>query len=176
MEDEVTFRPNEGQSVAATRDRFLDVLRSRRTAVMMLGMTGISSALFADIAWSEGASPHRLAVGIAEGALYGAGAMVVMWALSFAILPYRARRLFRQQRVGQGDYRWRWSREGIGLLTPNGEVRYAWSEIHRIVRGRSAFLLFFNDHHYLALPLEVLDAQQQRSFAAAAAGRSSQPS
>jgi YcxB-like protein len=168
VEGEVAFMPTESQSVAAARDWYFDVLRRRRTAVKMLCLIALSIALFGAIAVSDGRGLGDIAPWLVEGALYGAGVIVLIWLLSYALLPYRVRRLYRQHRVRHGEYRWRWSGEGVGILSPNGEVRYAWSEIHRIVRGRSAFLLYFNDRHYLALPLEVLDARQARAFAAAA--------
>lgn len=168
MEGETTYVPTEDQSVAATRDWYFDVVRRRRTVAKMLAMVVLWAALLGAVRWWFGDDDRGIVAGVAEGGLYGFGLLALLWTLSYALLESRARRLFRQHRVRQGAHSWHWSGDGFTFATPNGEVRYAWSEVHRLVAGKSAFLLFFNDRHYLALPRERLDSQQESSFVAAA--------
>jgi hypothetical protein len=168
VEDEATYTPSEDQSVDATRDWYWDVVRRPRTLVKGLVAGLVTGSLFGGVAWFFGDDLDGVAIGFGEGFAYGLAIFVLAWAGSYLLLPWRARRLFRQHRVRDGEHRWRWGAEGIAIATPNGEVRYAWSELHRLVEGRHAFLLFFNDRHYLGLPRAVLDPAQVESFRAAA--------
>ncbi|MEA3038234.1 MAG: hypothetical protein QOE79_747 [Sphingomonadales bacterium] len=169
MGNEVTYTPTEDQSVDAARDWYWHVLRRRRTAVKALAICLVCGALFAGISWFYGDDLDDVAIGFGEGFAYGVVLFVLVWAGSYLVLPWRIRRLFRQHRVREGDYRWRWGPEGISLATPNGEMRYAWSELHRVVEGRHTFLLFFNDRQYLGLPTAALDPAQIESFRAESA-------
>jgi hypothetical protein len=170
VQNEATYTPTEDQSVDAARDWYWHMIRRRRTAVKALAICLACGFLFAGVPWFYGDDFDGVAIGFGERFAYGLALFVLLMGGSYLLLPWRVRRLFRQHRVRDGDYRWRWGPEGIAFATPNGEMRYAWSELHRVVEGRHAFLLFFNDRQYLGLPRAVLDPAQVESFRAAAAG------
>lgn len=167
MEGETSYIPTETHSVEANRDWFRDSLRRPRTqaraAVLVLFM-GVWLGFFT---WLDGWDWREVLLGGVEGLGLGLCMVIVVWAGCYLTLGVRVRRLFRQIRVRDGPYRWRWGGEGIALTTPNGEVRYGWQELQRIVEGRHAILLFFNDRQYLALPREALGEAGEESFVAA---------
>jgi hypothetical protein len=169
VENEATYTPTEDQSIEATRDWYRDAIRRPSTLVRGLALCLVTGSLFAGVSWFFGDDLDGVGIGFGEGFAYGLAVFVLVRAGSYLLLPWRARRLFRQHRVREGEHSWRWGAEGMAIATPNGEVRYAWNELHRVVEGRHAFLLFFNDRHYLALSRSALDPAQIESFRAAAA-------
>jgi hypothetical protein len=173
VDGEASYIPTAGQSVEANRDWFLDSLRRPRTIARAAVLVLLMGLLLGFFAWLDGWDWRGIMSDFAEGIGLGLLVVVVVWGGCYLTLGVRVRRLFRQIRVRDGAHSWRWNCDGVALSTPNGEVRYAWRELHRIVEGRNAFLLFFNDRQYLALPREALDADGEKSFVAAMhAGRS----
>ena len=167
MEGEISYVPAEGQAIAATRDWYFDVLCRRRTLLKMIGLWLLMGAAFIPLLWTPEDGPQAVATTFAAGAVAAFAVTCVVWGLSYLLLRPRARRLFRQVKARQGVHTWRWSPDGFALTTPNGSVRYAWRELHGFAEGRNAFLLYFHERHYLALPRDVLTPAQQESFAAA---------
>ena len=167
MDGETSYTPTEAEAIAATRDWYFDMLRRRLTSAKAMIFPLLTGAAFLLLFWEPGDGPRSISTRFAEGAAFGVIALCAIWGLSYLLLVPRARHLFRQIKAREGLHRWQWDQVGFELTTPNGNVRYTWVELHRIVEGRHAFLLFFHDRHYIALPRGVLTPAQERSFVAA---------
>ena len=167
MDGETSYIPTAAQSVDANRDWFLDSLRRRRTLVRAAMLVLFLGAWLGFFAWLDGWDMPGVLTSFAEGVGLGLVVVAVVWTGCYLTLGVRVRSLFRQLRIRDGEYRWQWDGDGLSLTTPNGAVRYAWAELYRVVEGRRAFLLFFNDRQYLALPREALGDGREDSFVAA---------
>ena len=171
MTGEVCFTGCEADVVAASRDWFVDSLRRPRGrlriaavvgAVALAGMLGAAGD-----GDGEGSLARIAALSLAAGCVAAAAA----YGITYLLVPLRARRLYRQQKVRPQWYRFRWSDEGLHFESPNAQAHYAWPEFQRFRIGRSSLLLFFNDNSYLYLPWHVLTAEQSAELRALA-GRS----
>jgi len=89
------------------------------------------------------------------------GAAVVIILQRFLVLPYRARKLYRQTTIYDGKPTTvAWSEEGVILTTTRGTNRYGWSDFRRWHDGRSTVLLFLNDRQVFFLPRASFDAAE----------------
>jgi hypothetical protein len=161
---ETTYVPTPDQAVDAYRDWYIQDLRRPRTLRVGAMLAAIIAIVNSVASWAEGDTASRILMTSVGGAILGPVLVCAIWGANYFLIPWRMRRLLRQQRVKEGPHRWRWEPEGLALTSPNGQVSYAWTELHRLVEGRHAYLLFFNDAQYLALPREALDPMQDDEF------------
>ncbi|HEX5181871.1 MAG TPA: YcxB family protein [Allosphingosinicella sp.] len=164
MRGETSYTATAAQSIDASYDLMLYRLRRPRAALIFGGailFVGLSGAW---ASWKGGDGPQGIAgtflVGLGLGAIF----LSLFFGACLLLIPWRVRRLFRQMRTRGGPTCWSWDEEGIGASSANGNVRFAWSELYRVHRGRRTFLLFINDQRNMILPREALDAAQEQSL------------
>ena len=163
---EVTYDKSEEDLIGTYRDWFWVLLR-RSPVRRLMTLAAVCSMLLL-----AGYALNRADEG-SGWSLYGAAGGVVLvlpicWAVSYALLPGRARKLYRQQRTVDPSYTWRWSQEGLESSNATGENRYRWSGMHRWHDGRRSLMFFLNDAFVLYIPLRVLSAEQAEEIRALA--------
>ena len=83
--------------------------------------------------------------------------------MAFAFLfwmPYRARRLFRQQKVAHAPASLRFDSVGMESRTSHGHVSIPWSDLHGWKESRHLFLLYHSDALFTPVPKRCFSAEQ----------------
>lgn len=165
MAGEVAFTPTVEDYQEACRAHFMDAVRRPRFrwrwAIILVVFFIIGSGLGAllgpvDQAWIMGLA--YLVLGIIL--------IPIMLGVTLLLLPRKAARLFRQNRLQALEHRFTWNNEGAAYQTDKAYTRIEWGDYHRTCEGRRTFLLFVNDQLYQFVPKRVLTAAQIEEFRA----------
>ncbi|MGH6612891.1 YcxB family protein [Sphingomonas sp.] len=174
MPGETSFRPDVDDYIGAARVWYMHALRKRRFSVRLSIITALVAFGGVLITWDEPDLGYRLlfVLGMMAGFL---ALMTVLMLISYALLPRRATRLFRQQRTLENDFTVRWDGTGTDTRSDVGTSKIAWVDYHAWAEGPAAFILFLNDQLYHFIPKRVLSPEQlidlRSSIQAARAGR-----
>ncbi len=170
MAGEVTYQPTKTDYVAAHRDWFTRLIRSRARST--LASAALSAA--ATLAVLRFLAGDRLPVVLlvfGAGLLVGPAVLFFWWGLIYALLPRRAGRLFDQHRSLRKEVSYGWSDEGLSYRGANGSGRIAWEDLHRWAAGRYSFLFYLNDNLFHFVPRRVLSDAEATDLCSQAAGR-----
>jgi hypothetical protein len=167
MPGTMTMERNEADLLATHRDWFWANLR-RGWERRLLGYLGVIGLLIA-LGWAL----NRWVFDGLGWPLYGAAGGVVIavpvcWTLYWLLLPKRTRRLFRQQRLADPRFTWRWSEAGLETEGANGNSRHAWDELHRWHPGKRSLMFFLHDAFVLYIPRHRLTPEQDAELQALA--------
>ncbi len=167
MAGEVSFTPTESDYVAANRTWLLRELRRPRR-IMALSIVTLACAVLGGILATAGDGEISPTATVIVAGLVGAGAMAGIYIYSYALMPRRAGRLYRQQVTLQKPLHYGWSEEGITFRSANGAGSMAWADLHRWTDDRGMFLFFLNDQLFYFLPHRVLGPEQVADLRATA--------
>ena len=70
----------------------------------------------------------------------------------YVYIPWKARRVFRQQKSLQREYSMSWNADGIQTKNKNGENSSSWSEFIRWKENENLFLLYISDIQFYMFP------------------------
>ena len=138
----------------------------RRAIVFWLAMLGL--ALAALWLWFFGRriiSGSNLA-GLLGGCIGGVlGGVLATLGVRFLYVPWKARRVFRQQRSLQLPFELSWSEEGFVSRNEQGSYKTLWSDLVRWKENEQLFLLYISDAMFHILPKRAFpDAEAVSSF------------
>lgn len=86
--------------------------------------------------------------------------ILVLLLLPFLIVPWQARRMFRQQRSLQGELTFSWSDGGLHVVSEYGTFEIPWDHFVRSAESKTMFVLLESDRLYRPVPKRVLTTQQ----------------
>jgi YcxB-like protein len=167
---EVTYQLNEADYVAAQRDHLLRRMWSRGALASLASGAAAAATTLAVIGLLSGDGVRAAVVAAGAGLLLGPLAILVLWGVSFALLPKRARRLYRQHRSLQKEVSYGWSEAGLSYRSANGSGEIAWQDFHRWSEGPHAFLFYLTDqlfHFVIRRQLSETEAADLRNTASA---------
>jgi hypothetical protein len=153
---EVTCRPNEADYVAAQQDHLLRWIWSRRAIGSLAAGAAAAATMLAVIGLLSGDAAPAVVVAAGAGLLFGPLLILVLWGVSYALLPRRARRLYHQHRALQKEVSYGWSEAGLRYKSANGSGKTAWEDFHRWSEGRHAFLFYLTDNLFHFVPRRQL--------------------
>jgi hypothetical protein len=169
MAGEVTYQPTEADYVGAHRDWFINVIWSRRGLATIRTAALATAATLAVIGYLIGDSRPAVAVAFASGLLLGAFLILLCWGLSYALMPRRAGRLFRQHRALQKNVSYGWSDTGLTYRGANGSGQIAWEDMHRQAAGKHSFLFYLTENLFHFVPRRALSDSEAKDLEATAA-------
>jgi hypothetical protein len=76
--------------------------------------------------------------------------------LCLSYFAYRKRYLDSLKRFSSDECVFRFSDDGVEVVSSLGESRFKWQVVEKIWRFPEVWLLFFSKHHYTTLPLDDL--------------------
>ena len=161
MAGEVTYKVAERDYVAANRDWFRRAIVKRKAlirhavTVLAVFMLGVSISRGSESTFAM----RNLYIGLAMGCI-AICAVLLLYAINYALLPRRAGRLFRQQTAFQKPLKFSWSDEGMVQDSAHGTGTYAWRDLHRWTAGRENFMPYVNDQLYFIVPRRALNEEQ----------------
>jgi hypothetical protein len=80
-------------------------------------------------------------------------------------IPWKARRVFRQQKSMQAPATVAWDDNGIHARNDSGEYRHGWSDFIRWREGKTLFVLNLSDVMFLMVPKRAFpDEQTMKGF------------
>lgn len=165
---EVSYDKSADDLIGTYRDYFATTVRKRgtRQAILfaVLGAVIVAAGSRSDLTGTAGAAWVGAGVGLVL-------ALPTCWAVSWLLLPRRARRLYDQQRTRDVHWTWRWSEAGLESETATGSNRYGWRELHGWHDGKRTLQFFLNEAHFLYIPrhrLSPAQADELRDLAEAA--------
>lgn len=86
--------------------------------------------------------------------------VLVLLTLPFLVVPWQARRMFRQQRSLQGELALSWSDAGLHVVSEYGTFEIPWNHFVRFAENKATFVLLESDRLYRPVPKRVLSDQQ----------------
>ena len=119
---------------------------SMRKAVVVYSLNivavGAGWALWGLGAWS-------IAAGILGGVV---GGVVAGSIVSYIYVPWKAKRVFRQQKSLQREFTLSWDADGVRTKSENGAFSSNWSDFLRWKESETLFLLYLSDIQFLMIP------------------------
>ncbi len=122
-----------------------------------------------------------IVVGTYAGGLLSAGAaiggMVGMlgWLaiLFFIIIPYRAKRIFRQQKSLHLNHKFWWDNEMVFFQSEDSEGKIRWADFTKVKENRKMLLLYHSDTLFNLVPKHCFSTREDlEAFKACLSGRS----
>ena len=108
-----------------------------------------------------------LAVQLTSGAVLafaGLAWLLMIYALGYATIPGRARRLFRQSAAMQRPQTMAWSEAGIEHRSATGTATYPWSDLHGWSDRACGVMLYFNESLFALIPSHAMDGAARRDL------------
>ena len=97
--------------------------------------------------WGLGA--WSIAAGILGGVVGGViGGSIV----SYIYVPWKTKRVFRQQKSLQREFTISWDANGVRTKSENGEFSSSWSDFLRWKESEALFLIYLSDIQFLMIP------------------------
>jgi hypothetical protein len=151
MPGEATFSIDLADAVAANRLWF--GRRLWRPKILIVYLLYLAFCAVIGVALSPDQSDvSGLAITVAEMMLAATAMFVLLFGLSYLLLPRRAGRLFRQQRMLALPTTYTWSDENITQASAQAHVIYSWSDFHRQASSRDLLMLMQTEKSFLAFP------------------------
>jgi hypothetical protein len=91
-----------------------------------------------------------LSFGSAVGALVGLFGWLVL--LFFAIIPYRARRIYRQQKNLHRKHEFSWNEQFIHFHAEDYDGKIRWTDVMKARENRAVLLLYYSDSLFNLFP------------------------
>lgn len=159
MAGEVTYQPTERDYIAAAQASFTVQVRRRRVLRNWAVIATALAVLAAIVAWRN---PYwqQDPFGVLFLIGWGIFGYPLMIAVAYLFVPFRARRLFKQQKTARQPITWRWSDEAISYDRDSAQGRQNWADLYGWAKRGGTFLFFVNEIVALPLPLRVLTAAQ----------------
>jgi hypothetical protein len=79
----------------------------------------------------------------------------------YLYVPWKARRVFRQQKSLQREFELYWSDEGMRVKDTNGEYSSAWSDFVRWKEDDRLFLVYLSDIAFYMVPKRAFPASSE---------------
>lgn len=157
MTNEATFTPCAQDFVDVTRARFVRAVLGRRFAVKIAVLILTAPIAVIGIFMLLGVADHDAAYGAVLGSLGGTIALFVIIFGTYMLIPRRARRTFQQQKTAHTEMTVTWSTDALTLLTPFGETRYPWANLHGWAESRDTVLVLASDTMSYFIPRRALN-------------------
>jgi hypothetical protein len=97
-----------------------------------------------------------LAIEIAVAIAMAFAATFLIFAISYVLTPWRARRGFRENKLLQDEMRWHWDSEALQMTSPQANARIPWGMFHAWLDGAETVLLYQNQQLFHPLPKRLL--------------------
>lgn len=163
----ITFRPEAGDTVAVARGSFLHSMKRPkfywRMLLIILVAVGTGSAIILALGGPVTINALAFLVGIAICWL------TVALVAIYLLIPFRSKRLFRQQRSLAHDFTLEWDEDGLAQRWAGGAQRTRWTEYHDWFEDDRVICFGLNEQLYHFAPKRVLAAEQCADLRALAA-------
>ena len=126
---------------------------SKRKTIVVLLLT-VGAGVLGVVLWCQGA--WSIAGGIIGGLVGGAiGGSVVR----YGYIPWKAKRVFRQQKSLQRQFNLSWNADGVHVKDANGEYSSAWTDFVRWKEDDRLFLLYISDVMFYMIPKHAFPSE-----------------
>jgi hypothetical protein len=162
----VRFTPTEADYVAAMRQHFRRQIAGPKFRRRLPLLTLAVAAGMTAIVWiKDRDSVLALTTGVG-GAIGGVAALSLILAITYALLPRRAGRWFRQDRSIAHPTCFSWDDAGICWESPVGSYRAGWKGHHDWAAGHAALLFYANEQLFRFVPTRVLGPDDRADIVA----------
>ncbi|WP_336986330.1 YcxB family protein [Altererythrobacter aquiaggeris] len=155
-EHTIRFRITEQDVVRATK---LGAARKLPIPVLPLILIGLAVALFA-MRWDR---MEESAIGTALAPALLA-LIVVVVLVQYLIIPWNARRHYRQSASLKDEITAQWDAKRIEIKGEHGSLKFDWSDFHRWSEDQAIILLYHSEQAFNAVPKSALDDHQLSSI------------
>lgn len=179
----ITFRPNMEDTLAAQRTHFFVLLTSKRTLIQFfivgLSLAALFIAIFFFILWEKASdfyafstqSASRIMSSIFWEGLAGAffawiPPIIIVYTITWFLMPPRARRVFAQQKSFHAEYEIKWDTQTMELKTAKGSYNCPWSDFVRWAESKTTFLIYQSDNVFNFVPKRALAGDEAEDFRA----------
>ena len=128
---------------------------SKRKSIIIISLVILVIVLCLAL-WCQGALP--IAGGIIGGLIGGTFAGAIT---RYVYIPWKARRVFRQQKSLQREYTMSWNADGIQTKSKNGENSSSWSDFIRWKESENLFLLYISDIQFYMFPKRAFSNESE---------------
>ncbi|PVZ78651.1 hypothetical protein C9426_34205 [Serratia sp. S1B] len=89
------------------------------------------------------------------------GGLIGGLAVSLLLLPYKARRIYRQYSALQSSFTYTWDTELLHCMAEHGTSQQPWSAYIKLLENKSLFLLYPCDNMFLMFPKKWFNTPEQ---------------
>lgn len=125
---------------------YLNYRWTTKKTIWVFGSTIVSS-VFSGLLWHFG--PKLLAVAVVFPLL---GALIGDSVSRYIYVPWKARRVFRQQKSLRREFTLAWSEQGVYSKDSNGEYSSSWGDFLDWKESDQLFLVYISDINFYMIP------------------------
>jgi YcxB-like protein len=183
LHNTVAFRPTMEDVLAAQRTHFFVLLTSKRTLRRFFIVGLFLAALFIAIFFfalrgdaSDFSDFNAQAIAVVKSLTFWQqfAEVLVLWPLiviivytiTWFLMPPRARRVFAQQKSFHAEYEVKWDAQTMELKTAKGSYNFPWSDFVRWAESKTTFLIYQSDNVFNFVPKRALAADEAKDFRA----------
>ncbi len=126
--------------------------RGSNKTLMALLMVGVALVLVGIFT-----AYRALGIGGAVGGLIG------YFAVQFLLIPFNAKKQYRQNRALRNEITMLLSQQGISFKSESGESKLQWSDIHKWKYGKGIYLLYITSNMFHMVPSRALPNENEFS-------------
>lgn len=93
----------------------------------------------------------------------GVGGIIGYFAVLLLLIPFNAKRQYRQHRALRNEITMLLSEQGINFKSESGESKLKWSDIHKWKCGKGIYLLYITSNMFHMVPLRALSNESELS-------------
>ena len=166
MAGSISFRPTQDDYVAAQRDWFVGSMKrwQKLLLVPVIAVVGGAGAGLVTLSFESVSGAVELAIIVAITLVF---TVPLCWLANYLLLPWRARRLFRQDKTLDREFQVSWSEQNVTYRWDGGSSNLAWSDLHRWHEGSRTILLMLNERLYHFLPRRAFGSADVEDLVAA---------
>ncbi|MCP3734120.1 YcxB family protein [Sphingomonas sp. RP10(2022)] len=166
MAGQATFHIDERDHLASLRAANVRQLRSRRFLIRITTLSIVAASVLGGILFAVGEYPWTAVIAVVSGVIGGLAALALLIGLTWLLLPRRARRLYRQNRLLQRQVTARWSDAGLEWETSSGHTRLGWDDVHAWQSDTRVTLVYLTDLLFRMIPAHALDSDARQDLVA----------
>jgi len=121
-------------------------------AILLIILAGVLCCLL----WWQGI--RSVAGGIVGGLI---GGIIAGSITRYVYVPWKARRVFRQQKSFQREFTLSWDADGVHSKDANGEYSSGWSDFIRWRENERLFLLYLSDIQFYMIPKRAFSGEME---------------
>jgi hypothetical protein len=179
----IAFRPTMEDILAAQRTHFVVLMTSKRTLrrffIVGLFLAALFVTIFFFALWEDAtdfSDFNAQAVAIvksptfwqqfAEVLVLWPLIVIVVYTITWFLMPPRAQRVFAQQKSFQAEYNVNWDVQTMELKTAKGSYKCPWSDFVSWAESKTTFLIYQSDNVFNFVPKRALAVDEAKDFRA----------
>ncbi len=105
----------------------------------------------------------NLLAGEGRGFYMLAGGVAYLFLLFEVLLPYRWRKIYRQQKLLQKSFQYEFTADTFHTFSDYGNATLPWDKFHKWREGKNAFLVYQSDNLFHLIPKRIFESPEAQA-------------